>query len=170
MKGVDKMNRLKELRKEKGLSQVAFSKEIGIPLRTLQSWENGESQIKPDKAQALADHFGVSVGYLLGYEDLLDQLEEVDAELTKGMALSKNLSMAASSSYDELFENILELLKKLKEVAEVTQVDSNTLIEVIKTLEGHLEDLDDSMKKMMTAQIKYIELQNLKRKLNKYKD
>ncbi|HEM5274530.1 helix-turn-helix domain-containing protein [Streptococcus suis] len=164
------MNRLKELRKEKGLSQVAFSKEIGIPLRTLQSWENGESQIKPDKAQALADHFGVSVGYLLGYEDLLDQLEEVDAELTKGMALSKNLSMAASSSYDELFENILELLKKLKEVAEVTQVDSNTLIEVIKTLEGHLEDLDDSMKKMMTAQIKYIELQNLKRKLNKYKD
>ncbi|HFI0042893.1 TPA: helix-turn-helix domain-containing protein [Streptococcus suis] len=164
------MNRLKELRKEKGLSQVAFSKEIGIPLRTLQSWENGESQIKPDKAQALADHFGVSVGYLLGYEDLLDQLEEVDAELTKGMALSKNLSMAASSSYDELFENILELLKKLKEVAEVTQVDSNTLIEVIKTLEDHLEDLDDSMKKMMTAQIKYIELQNLKRKLNKFKD
>ncbi|MCQ8264186.1 helix-turn-helix domain-containing protein [Streptococcus suis] len=164
------MNRLKELRKEKGLSQVAFSKEIGIPLRTLQSWENGESQIKPDKAQALAEHFGVSVGYLLGYEDLLDQLEEVDAELAKGMALSKNLSMAASSSYDELFENILELLKKLKEVAEVTQVDSNTLIEVIKTLEDHLEDLDDSMKKMMTAQIKYIELQNLKRKLNKYKD
>ncbi|HEM3695275.1 TPA: helix-turn-helix transcriptional regulator [Streptococcus suis] len=164
------MNRLKELRKEKGLSQVAFSKEIGIPLRTLQSWENGESQIKPDKAQALADHFGISVGYLLGYEDLLDQLEEVDAELTKGMALSKNLSMAASSSYDELFENILELLKKLKEVAEVTQVDSNTLIEVIKTLEDHLEDLDDSMKKMMTAQIKYIELQNLKQKLNKFKD
>ncbi|CYU91323.1 TPA: helix-turn-helix transcriptional regulator [Streptococcus suis] len=164
------MNRLKELRKEKSLSQVAFSKEIGIPLRTLQSWENGESQIKPDKAQALAEHFGVSVGYLLGYEDLLDQLEEVDAELAKGMALSKNLSMAASSSYDELFENILELLKKLKEVAEVTQVDSNTLIEVIKTLEDHLEDLDDSMKKIMTAQIKYIELQNLKRKLNKYKD
>ncbi|HEM2547957.1 TPA: helix-turn-helix transcriptional regulator [Streptococcus suis] len=63
------MNRLKELRKEKGLSQVAFSKEIGIPLRTLQSWENGESQIKPDKAQALADHFGVSVGYLLGYSE-----------------------------------------------------------------------------------------------------
>lgn len=68
------MNRLKELRKEKGLSQVAFSKEIGIPLRTLQRWENGESQIKPDKAQALADHFGVSVGYLLGYEGMTQQV------------------------------------------------------------------------------------------------
>ncbi|HEM3703637.1 TPA: helix-turn-helix transcriptional regulator, partial [Streptococcus suis] len=66
-------NRLKILRKEKGLSQVAFSKEVGIPLRTLQSWENGESQIKPDKAQALAKHFGVSVGYLLGFEDNLKE-------------------------------------------------------------------------------------------------
>ncbi|HFI0166341.1 TPA: helix-turn-helix domain-containing protein [Streptococcus suis] len=164
------MNRLKELRKEKKLTQEELASEIGVSKITILRWENGERQIKPDKAQALADHFGVSVGYLLGYEDLLDQLEEVDAELTKGMALSKNLSMAASSSYDELFENILELLKKLKEVAEVTQVDSNTLIEVIKTLEDHLEDLDDSMKKMMTAQIKYIELQNLKQKLNKFKD
>jgi len=33
----------------------------------LQSWENGESQIKPEKAQQLADIFGVSVGYLLGF-------------------------------------------------------------------------------------------------------
>ncbi|VUX01430.1 transcriptional repressor DicA [Streptococcus constellatus] len=63
------MNRLKILRKEKSLSQVAFSKTIGIPLRTLQSWENGESNIKPEKAQQLADYFGVSVGYLLGYSD-----------------------------------------------------------------------------------------------------
>lgn len=82
------MNRLKELRKEKGLSQVTFSKEIGIPLRTLQSWENGESQIKPDKAQALADHFGVSVGYLLGYEETPDSLlgeiaSDLNRQLTK---------------------------------------------------------------------------------------
>ncbi|MEG3311530.1 helix-turn-helix domain-containing protein [Streptococcus sp. SS-4456] len=63
------MNRLKILRKEKGLSQQALAKEIGVSYRTLQNWENGVNTIKPDKAQALADHFGVSVGYLLGYED-----------------------------------------------------------------------------------------------------
>lgn len=62
------MNRIKELRKGKKLTQVEFSKEIKIPYRTIQSWENGESQIKPDKAQQLADYFGVNVGYLLGYE------------------------------------------------------------------------------------------------------
>lgn len=63
------MNRLKELRKEKGLTQKNLSKEIGIPLRTIQNWENGESQIKPDKAQKLADFFGVSIAHLLAYDD-----------------------------------------------------------------------------------------------------
>lgn len=163
------MNRLKELRQEKKLSQKELAENIGVHYRTLQNWENGESQIKPEKAQQLADYFGVSVGYLLGYEDLLDQIEEVDAELSKGMTIAKNLSVTASSSYEELFRNILILLKGLKEVAEVTQVDSNTLIEVVESLEDHMKDLDDSISKMVSAQIKYIELQNLKKKLNKYK-
>ena len=62
------MNRLKELRQEKKLSQKELAENIGVHYRTLQNWENGESQIKPDKAQQLAEYFGVSVGYLLGYE------------------------------------------------------------------------------------------------------
>lgn len=37
--------------------------------KTISRWENGESTIKSDKAQALADYFGVSVGYLLGYTE-----------------------------------------------------------------------------------------------------
>lgn len=69
MKGVEIMNRLKILRKEKGLSQKALAKEIGVSYRTLQNWENGVNTIKPDKAQALADYFGVSEGYLLGYDN-----------------------------------------------------------------------------------------------------
>lgn len=63
------MTRLKELRKEKKLTQKELAQNIGAGLRTIQTWENGESQIKPDKAQQLADFFGVSVGYLLGYDD-----------------------------------------------------------------------------------------------------
>lgn len=62
------MNRLKELRKEKKLTQEEIALELQVSPRTYQRWENGESQIKPDKAQALAEYLGVSVGYLLGYE------------------------------------------------------------------------------------------------------
>ena len=68
------MHRLKELRKEKKLSQKEIAKEMSISEKTLSRWENGESQIKQEKAKQLADIFGVSVGYLLGYNDNLDMV------------------------------------------------------------------------------------------------
>ncbi len=63
------MNRLKELRKEKRLTQEELAREIGISKITVLRWENGERQIKLDKAQKLADFFGVSIAHLLGYDD-----------------------------------------------------------------------------------------------------
>ncbi|MBR5348677.1 MAG: helix-turn-helix domain-containing protein [Lachnospiraceae bacterium] len=36
-------DRIKELRKETGLSQSKFSAKFGIPVRTLQQWEQGIS-------------------------------------------------------------------------------------------------------------------------------
>lgn len=63
------MNRLKILRKEKGETQDQVAEVAGVSKRSYIYWENGERQIKPDKAQKLADHFGVSVGYLLGYSE-----------------------------------------------------------------------------------------------------
>ena len=63
------MNRLKELRQEKKLSQKELADYLGVNEKTISRWENGESTIKSDKAQQLADFFGVSVGYLLGYSD-----------------------------------------------------------------------------------------------------
>lgn len=63
------MNRLKELRKEKKLTQKELAKILGISKRTLAYWEKGESQIKNEKAEKLADFFGVNTAYLLGYSD-----------------------------------------------------------------------------------------------------
>lgn len=63
------MNRLRELRQREGSSQSKIAKLLKINEKTVSRWEKGESQIKPDKAQALADHFKVSVGYLLGYRE-----------------------------------------------------------------------------------------------------
>lgn len=61
------MNRLKELRTDFGLTQQKTADIAEVSKRTYIYWENGETQIKPSKAQVLADYFGVPVGYLLGY-------------------------------------------------------------------------------------------------------
>ena len=43
---MDDKERLKELRKELGLSQAKFAERFGIPLRTLQEWEYGRREVR----------------------------------------------------------------------------------------------------------------------------
>ena len=62
-----RLNRLKKLREEKKITQQEMADTFQVSKRTVQYWESGEKQIKPNKAQELACYFGVSTGYLLGY-------------------------------------------------------------------------------------------------------
>lgn len=63
-------NRIKTLRQGHGKTQEQLANEIGVKKLTISRWENAENvSLKQDKAQQLADIFGVSVSYLLGYED-----------------------------------------------------------------------------------------------------
>ena len=63
------MNRLRELQRAEKLTQQELADIAEVSKRTIQNWEDGTSNIKPKKAEKLADYFGVSVGYLLGYDD-----------------------------------------------------------------------------------------------------
>lgn len=139
------MNRLKELRKKEKISQKKFSKERDIPLRTLQSWENGESQIKPEKAQQLAEYFNVSIGYLLGYEEYynieneaLDSFKDIKKLLRTNPELEKiileyneskrkqgkwDLSLVTTTDTIPLIEqNIIDLI--LKDFPETLEEES----------------------------------------------
>ena len=69
------MNRLKELRKDRGLTQSQLAEKIGVSKITVLRWENNERQIKPDKAQLLADYFYVDVAYLLGFSPFRNRQE-----------------------------------------------------------------------------------------------
>ena len=61
--------RLKELREQKGLSQDAFSKDIGVSQSTVGNWESGTRQPKMDVLEKIARYFDVSTDYLLGRSD-----------------------------------------------------------------------------------------------------
>lgn len=61
------MNKLKQLRNDKGITQEKLGKLMGVSKRTIISWEKSERlKLRTDKAQQLADFFNVSVAYLLG--------------------------------------------------------------------------------------------------------
>lgn len=58
--------RLKELRKEHGLSQVALASQLGISQQAVGKWENARSTPDPATLNRLADIFQVTVDFLLG--------------------------------------------------------------------------------------------------------
>lgn len=64
--------KIKELRTEKGMSRAKLSEKSGIPLRTLESWEN-EKRIPRDVyiIKSLCDTLGVSIDYLF-YDEFAD--------------------------------------------------------------------------------------------------
>jgi phage transcriptional regulator len=124
------MNRLKKLRQEKGLSQKALTEMLNdksdftVTLRTVQNWEANKTPIKSAPAQILADYFGVTVPYLLGYHeetlafefpndekefyketqrliDIADNIEQ-DSEIFPQVQQIKNMAILVRSSREKI--------------------------------------------------------------------
>ncbi len=58
--------RLRELRKEKKETQVQVAKAVGIVEQHYQKFESGANLPNLENAWKLADHFEVSIDYLVG--------------------------------------------------------------------------------------------------------
>lgn len=61
--------RLFELRKEKGISQAMFAKELQVSYAVVCYWETDRSEPTAPNLVKLANYFDVSVDYLLGRKD-----------------------------------------------------------------------------------------------------
>ena len=62
------MNRLKQLRESKGMTRVELAELMDVTKLTILNWELGTNEIKGSNARKLADHFNVSIPFLLGYD------------------------------------------------------------------------------------------------------
>ena len=61
--------RIKELRKEKGISQLTLAKAVGVDKRAIIFWEQQINEPKASYIVNLAQYFNVSTDYLLGIEN-----------------------------------------------------------------------------------------------------
>lgn len=71
-KGGVAMNRIKEIRQEKNLSQTDIAKALGVTRQAISLYEKGDREPKLETWRKLADFFGVSVPYLQGVSDIDD--------------------------------------------------------------------------------------------------
>ena len=58
--------KLKELRKEKGISQLKLAMDLSMNQNTISRYETEERQADYDTLIKIADYFNVSIDYLLG--------------------------------------------------------------------------------------------------------
>jgi len=62
--------RLRELREEKGITQSQLAKNLGFSRNTISQYETGAREPDIQTIKKLCDFFGVSAGYLLGFEEI----------------------------------------------------------------------------------------------------
>lgn len=70
------MEKLRELRKEKGISLKELGAEIGVAESTMSLYENGKRQPDYETLLKLAEYFGVTVDYLLRGDNNFERLPE----------------------------------------------------------------------------------------------
>ncbi|MDE7257150.1 MAG: helix-turn-helix domain-containing protein [Clostridia bacterium] len=62
-------NRLKELLKERGISQETLAKNIGVSQRAVSKWINHQAEPTESSIVNCAVYFEVSADYILGLKD-----------------------------------------------------------------------------------------------------
>lgn len=65
--------RLKELRKERKISQLRLATELNMNQNTISRYENMERQADYETLIRFADYFHVSLDYLLGREETIEK-------------------------------------------------------------------------------------------------
>lgn len=105
--------KIRDLRKQKHLSQTELGKYIGVSQTTVTAWENGRAEPSSGYLSKLADYFNVTTDYLLGRpEKHEDDQEELDLEQAldnahsfSGKPLSEHDRKVAKNVLRGLFEN-----------------------------------------------------------------
>lgn len=107
-------DKLRILRKDKGLTQAGLSKILGVSPSTIGMYEQGRRE--PDSKMLIktAEFFDVPAGYLIGNEDSLktQNIEEITDLFVKMLRKKKSLFFKGRQLNDEEVEQIITLLKE----------------------------------------------------------
>ncbi len=103
------MNRIKELRKGRRLSQAQVAAALKVHQTAVSQWETGRTEPDMDSARMLSDFFGVTIDYLLGHDLKREELEDVYLNLARA-ARDRELKLDPND-----IDFILDFAQKLKD-------------------------------------------------------
>ena len=92
-------NNIRELRKQKRLTQAELAKVMSVSQQTVGAWETGRAIPGSDTLGDLADLFNVSTDYLLGRPEKADD-DQVDLDLEQALDNAHSFSGKPLSDHD----------------------------------------------------------------------
>lgn len=101
---------LKRIRKDKGINQTEFARDLNISQSYLSDLENGRKNISMKTVQQIAKTLNVSVGYLTSGNKMYGDLSDYEKR-EQFIKLNKELALKNSEKETNLKSNLLELVK-----------------------------------------------------------
>lgn len=139
------MNRLKELRKQKGLTLVELGKEVNLANNTLNRYERGIREPNISMLIKLADYFNVSVDYLIGREPRGKTIKSYHYYVIDDDYTLKKLGVTAPTSEMPILDK--SELEALKYSLESNDMLSDSLYDLCKLY--YVDEIsDDSFKNL----------------------
>lgn len=122
-------DRIRQLRKKKGISQSELAEVIGVKNNTVSTWERGTRKPDFEALNLLSDYFEVSFEYLLGNSDK----EEARVKPTE-----KELDQLALSA---LADEIRETTRKYSRLSDKSQKIVEEMVDAIYRIEKGNDEL-----------------------------
>ena len=138
--------RLKQLRKEKKLTQKELANALNIPYRTLLNWELNTRKPSYENMIKMQEFFNVSGAYLRGETDIKEAMtwddpeimDEVEKQLISSMKALSNLAVAQTDANKKILFNFFVEFRGLAESLESNDdfyLLTETMINNFNTLE-----------------------------------
>lgn len=106
------LNRLKELRIEKGLLQSDIAKIIDKSERTVGFYETGERDMNTETLAILSDFFNCSIDYLLGKSDIRNPEKQEDPLGLAQIGFSMKDYTPPTETQKEQIKSLIEVIMK----------------------------------------------------------
>ena len=108
-------NRVRELRRAKGVTQAELARVIGVAQNTLSYWEQGKYDIDTDSLQRIADYFDCSVDYLLVRSDSAAPSVNTVSPLPSPPVTERDIQVALFGGDEEVTDEMWEEVKSFAE-------------------------------------------------------
>ncbi len=102
------MNRIAQLRKEKGMSQVSLSLKLNISQKMISAYETAKSEPSISTYMQLANIFNTSVDYLIGYTNIRQPIDKlIQSSISEDECILLNNFRKLSAKHQNIAQGVI---------------------------------------------------------------